>query len=145
LSLTPKQEKAIQEYLTNGGNKTQAYKSAYNTSKMKEETINKKASELFKKGNIRGRLEELQKQTEKENEITREWVLNKAKEMIERSLEPEAIFTKKGDFTGEFRYDSAGAGKGMEIINKMLGYYAPTKEETVLTETQTLPDWFNRK
>lgn len=145
MSLTPKQEKAIQEYLTNGGNKTQAYKSAYNTSKMKEETINKKASELFKKGNIRGRLEELQKQTEKENEITREWVLNKAKEMIERSLEPEAIFTKKGDFTGEFRYDSAGAGKGMEIINKMLGYYAPTKEETVLTETQTLPDWFNRK
>ena len=67
MSLTPKQEKAIQEYLTNGGNKTQAYKSAYNTSKMKEETINKKASELFKKGNIRGRLEELQKQTEKEN------------------------------------------------------------------------------
>lgn len=145
MSLTPKQEKAVQEFLINGGNKTQAYKSAYNTSKMKEETIVNKAYQLFKRGDIGARLKELQKETEDENKITREWVLEKAKEMVDRSLTPEAIFTKKGDFTGEFRYDSAGAGKGMEIINKMLGYYAPEKQESVVTETSQLPDWFKAK
>lgn len=145
MSLTLKQEKALQAYLTNGGNKTQAYKSAYNTSKMKEETINKKASELFKKGEVRGRLESLQKEIEDSNKITKDWVLEKAKEMVDRSLTPDAIFTKKGAFTGEFKYDSAGVGKGLEIINKMLGYYAPEKTETVTTETAQLPDWFNKK
>lgn len=145
MSLTPKQEKAIQEYLTNGGNKTQAYKSAFNTSRMKEKSINETASKFFSEIKVTTRLKELQKEIEESNKITKDWVLEKAKEMVDRSLTPDAIFTKKGYFTGEFKYDSAGVGKGLEIINKMLGYYAPEKQETVITETAQLPEWFVSK
>lgn len=145
MSLTPKQEKAIQEYLTNGGNKTQAYKSAYSTNKMSENSISVEANKFFNHPKITLRLKELQKEIEESNKITKDWVLDMAKEMVERSLVPEAIFTKKGAFTGEFKYDSSGVGKGLEIINKMLGYYAPEKQETVVSESAQLPEWFVSK
>lgn len=145
MSLTPKQEKAIQAYLTNGGNKTQAYKSAYSTKKMNEKTINENACRLFKDSKVAARLKELQKEIEESNKITKDWVLERAKEMVERSLVPDGIFTRSGEFTGEFKYDSAGVGKGLEIINKMLGYYAPEKAETVVSESASLPDWFVAK
>ncbi len=140
--LTLKEEKAVQEYFSNGGNKTAAYKSAYNTSRMKDKTINEKASRFFASGKISARVKELQKELEEENKISRDWVLEKAKIMVERSLRAEPIFTRSGDFTGEFKYDSAGAGTGLKIINQMLGYNAPEKKETVSSETTILPDWF---
>lgn len=59
--LTAKQEKFIQEMLKNSGNQTAAYRAAYNTKNMKESTVNKRASELMKNGEIRGRYEELLK------------------------------------------------------------------------------------
>jgi len=143
--LTVKQEAAIQNFLINGGNKTAAYKSAYSTSKMKAKTINEKASRFFADDKVRARLQELQKETEENNKITRDWVLEQAKKLVDRSLDPEAIFTKKGEFTGEFRFDSSGVKGGLEIINKMLGYNEPDKSETVVSETKTLPDWYKPK
>ena len=56
--LTPKQEKFIAELLK-GKSQREAYKAAYNTSKMQDRTIDKKACELFKDSNIRGRYDEL--------------------------------------------------------------------------------------
>ncbi len=142
MSLTIKQEKAVQHFLING-NKTAAYKHAYSTSRMKEKTINEKASKLFANDKVRTRVEELQKELEEENKISRDWVLNKAKEMVDRSLTPDAIFTKSGDFTGEFRYDSAGASAGMKIINQMMGYNAPEKLE--VKETKSFEDFYNEQ
>jgi len=46
LKLTPKQEKACQKYIELG-DKSAAYRSAYNCSRMKPESINRKAYELF--------------------------------------------------------------------------------------------------
>lgn len=56
--LTPKQEKFIQE-LVKGKSQREAYQAAYNASNMKPATIDKKASLLLKKGEIRGRYKKL--------------------------------------------------------------------------------------
>ena len=53
--LTPKREKFSQE-LASGKNPSEAYRAAYDTSKMQVETIRKRASELAQNGDIRGRL-----------------------------------------------------------------------------------------
>lgn len=132
-NLTPKQEKAVQEFLINGGNKTAAYRVAYSTSNMKESTINENACRLFANSKVKARLEALQAKLEVKSEVNREWLQEKAKQLIERSLEAEPILTKSGDFTGEFRYDSAGAAKGIDIINKMQGNYAPKKKDVKTT------------
>ncbi len=61
--LTPKQEKFIQNII-NGMSQREAYKNSYNASKMKNETIDSKASILFNNDKIRTRYEELMKKAE---------------------------------------------------------------------------------
>ena len=57
--LTPKQEKFCQLYIELG-NASEAYRQAYDSSRMKTETINTKAKELLKHGPITVRISELQ-------------------------------------------------------------------------------------
>lgn len=56
--LTDKQEKFVQE-LIKGKSQREAYKAAYNCSRMKDTTIDVKASELFSNGKMRVRYNEL--------------------------------------------------------------------------------------
>ena len=61
--LTPKREKFVQN-LVKGMSQREAYKNSFNAGNMKDATIDKKASELFKKEEIRGRYDELVKRLE---------------------------------------------------------------------------------
>lgn len=87
--LTTKQEIFVQK-LIEGCSQRESYKFAYETSNMKNETIDKRASELFSKGEIKGRYEELKNElkqkmfytVEKANDDL-EWIKLKAKEDIE--------------------------------------------------------------
>lgn len=88
MSLTPKQEKFIQGVVS-GLSQREAYKQAYNATKMKTETIDKKASELFSKGEIRGRYQELINEFKEKAIYSREemandliWIKEKAREDI---------------------------------------------------------------
>lgn len=56
--LTPKQETFCQKYLETG-NATEAYRYAYNSQKMKPETITNAAYKLLQRGDIRARIEYL--------------------------------------------------------------------------------------
>jgi len=67
--LTLKQEKYCQEYIKTG-NKSQAYRNAYNSERMKSETINNKAYQLMLRDDIRTRVEELGKEVAERNKIT---------------------------------------------------------------------------
>ena len=69
MSLTPKQEEFAQQWYATG-NKTEAYRRAYNCAGMSESTINKRASELSLDGKIAGRFAELQKAAQKRNNVT---------------------------------------------------------------------------
>jgi len=57
--LTTKQEKAVIKYVE-CGDKLEAYRYAYNTKKMKPETINRKARKLLDNSKVTKRMEELQ-------------------------------------------------------------------------------------
>ena len=89
MSLTTKQELFIQG-LIKGYSQREAYKFAYNAENMKDETIDKRASELFSKGEIKGRYEELLNEHKEKALYTREeavndliWIKEKAREDIE--------------------------------------------------------------
>lgn len=68
-NLTAKQEKFAQEWYATG-NKTEAYRRAYNSENMAEDTINNKAYQLSTRDDIRARYEELQKAGQKRSEVT---------------------------------------------------------------------------
>ena len=61
MPLTPKQEAFAQHYVKHG-NKSDAYRHAYDTSKMADETIWVKANELSSHGKVSVRIEDLKKE-----------------------------------------------------------------------------------
>jgi phage terminase small subunit len=73
-TLTPKQEKACLEYVK-AGNKSAAYRAAFDCSKMKDATVNRNAHAFFEKNKIAARVEELQSKLAKKLEINAEKVL----------------------------------------------------------------------
>lgn len=119
VKLTSKQEKFVQNLLK-GLSQTDAYKKAYNTSKMKEKTIIEKASVLANKDNIRTRYEELNKRAE-----------DKA---IMSAIERKKWLTKvincdvkvKQEYDNEIKeYDPYMSDrlKALDMLNKMDGVY----------------------
>lgn len=90
MSLTPKQEMFINK-LIEGYSQREAYKLSYNAENMKDNTIDRKAYELFNKDYMRARYEELKEElkersfytVEKANQDL-EWLKVKAREDIER-------------------------------------------------------------
>jgi hypothetical protein len=134
MSLTPKQELFAQEFVKLG-NASEAYRTAYPTStKWKPEAVNVQASILMTNSKVVVRVKELQEKQEKKHDITKDKIVNRLKEIIFEQ-----------DLIGVDRLDLNAMNKAIDTINKMQGYYAPTKEESVITETATLPDWFNKK
>ena len=72
--LTPKQEKFAQ-CVASGMTQADAYRNAYNASKMNNESIIKKASELMKESHISGRVGELSKPAIEKAKVTAERVI----------------------------------------------------------------------
>ena len=67
--LTIKQEAFCQAFILHG-DKSEAYRGAYNTSRMKPESVNNLAYRLFEKVEIRSRIDYLRKQIEEDNKAT---------------------------------------------------------------------------
>lgn len=102
-NLTIKQEAFCQAYIRLG-DKSAAYREAYSTSRMKNETINKRASELFNNGEVRGRIEFLRSEIQEDNKATISEVLNTLSDMLRFDV-------------GEL-YDSNGNLKNIHSIPK---------------------------
>lgn len=68
MALTPKQEKFCVEYIKTGS-KSEAYRIAYNTSKMTDKSVNEVACQMFSDINITSRVKELQNETLERNKI----------------------------------------------------------------------------
>ena len=75
MSLTVKQEKFVQA-LISGKSQRITYKEAYNATKMKDEVIDVRASELLKNSKVRVRYEELLEEHKEKALYTREEMVN---------------------------------------------------------------------
>jgi len=74
MKLTQKQN-AFCHYYIETGSKSEAYARAYNTDKMKRETINRTAKELFNQPKINAKIKALQAAMEAKSDITKEEVI----------------------------------------------------------------------
>jgi phage terminase small subunit len=75
-TLTPKQERFVAEYLSTG-NATEAYRRAYNYSKMKPASVNRKAKECLDNVNISARIKELRDKSESALVMSRQEALER--------------------------------------------------------------------
>jgi hypothetical protein len=68
--LTLKQERFAQAYVENGGNASEAYRTAYDADDMQPETINEAASRLLRHSKISARLNQLRADTLRRHQVT---------------------------------------------------------------------------
>ncbi len=127
MALTPKQEKFVQGLFV-GLSQRQAYKEAYDASNMKDETIDDRAYKLAKTSEISMRLKELQDEVKAKNIVTVEYVLEGLKDVKERCMQAEPVLDREGLPTGEYRFDSSGANKSLELLGKFLKMFTDKLE-----------------
>ena len=129
MKLTVKQEKFCQEYVKNG-NASESYRNAYSTVKMKDKTINEKASRMLKEDKISTRVKELKDNLSEEHEITKNEIVKELHLLITTKVTKKSVVRNQDKL------------KAIEIASKMFGLNEPTKSEAVVSETTKLPDRF---
>ena len=70
MALTPKMRDFAMAFIETQGNRAEAYRRAYDASRMKDKTVYKRASELMDNGEVAGFIEELQAKNAEKHEIT---------------------------------------------------------------------------
>ncbi len=121
--LTPKQEKYVQN-LIKGMSQREAYKNSYNANNMKDTTIDKKASELFQKGKIRGRYDELVKRLEDTAIMDAQERMKWLTKVVKGDEKEKYTYWNDGEqYDGEREADLTTKIKAIDTLNKMDNSY----------------------
>lgn len=121
--LTPKREKFVQN-LVKGMSQREAYKNSFNAKNMKDATIDKKASELFKKEEIRGRYDELVKRLEDTTIMDAKERMKWLSKVIKGDVKEKYTYWDNGEqYDGEKEADLTTKIKALDTLNKMEGIY----------------------
>ncbi|HBC94826.1 MAG TPA: hypothetical protein DCZ10_18490 [Pelotomaculum sp.] len=113
--ITIKQEKFVQGLFA-GLSQRDAYKEAFNTTNMKEKTIDEKACLLAGRDKIRARLEELQNEVKERNMVTIQRILQEYARL--GFYDPRKFFNDDGSPKGiqELDDDTAAVLAGLEVM-----------------------------
>lgn len=125
VKLTNKQEAFCQEYLIDLNATQAALRAGYS-----EKTAKDIGCENLAKPNIQKKIAELMARRSEKTEINAEWVLKSAKKVYDRCMQEEQVIAN-GEPTGEYKFDSSGANKALDLIGKHVDVQAfLTKQET---------------
>lgn len=89
-NLTQKQEAFCQAYIETG-NASEAYRLSYAADKMKPESINRKAKELYDNVKISARIKELQGEIKQRHNVTVDSLLKELEEARQAALTAETV------------------------------------------------------
>ena len=115
MALTPKQE-AFAQAIASGCNQSDAYRQAYNASAMKPQSVQVKASELMKNGNVSVRVDFLRAEVASRGLWTREDSVRTLKDVA------QGVDSRAGEIVS-----------AIKELNSMHGFNAPVKHEVGLT------------
>ena len=119
MSLSAKHKAFCDQYLSNGLNATQAYKSVYKTNDKVSEAA---ASRLLSNVKVKEYIQQEQNKTSEKLEITREFLIKEYLELIE-SAKTDENFIDRGNWN-----------KSLAQLAKLLGLDAAIKQDITITE-----------
>jgi len=123
MKLTNKQELFIQYYMISLNATSSAIQAGY-----KEKTACVIGYENLRKPHIAAEIESRLTKKAQDNGITADYVLTSLKNIAERCQQKEPIYSKDGQPTGEFKFDSSGANKSLELLGKYLKLFTDKVE-----------------
>lgn len=115
--LTDKQEKFAQAVALEGMSLSDAYRSAYDTARMKDKTVNEKACVLAKQDNITARIDEL-----------------RASVVSPKIMSAQERMEWLTELIGNANVGTADRLRAIDIMNKMQGEYVQKVEANVQQE-----------
>jgi phage terminase small subunit len=121
MNLSIKHKAFCDEYLSNGMNATQAYKTVYGVS---DKVAESSGARLIRNDKVMEYLQQEGEKTAERLQITKEGLLNDLQDIKMRNLGSRDQLSIKA----------------IELISKMSGFDAPTRQEISITEQPLLPD-----
>lgn len=123
--LTVKQEKFVQN-LIKGMTQREAYKNSYNAKNMKDDTIDNKASKLFKKDELRARYEELVNELKDSTIMTAKERMKWLTDVI-KNIQRDDVYVRDNEgnetLIGSKNADINTKLKAIDTLNKMDNTY----------------------
>lgn len=132
--LTTKQEMFCKEYLIDLNATQAAIRAGYS-----EKTAQEQGSQNLSKLIIQDRLTELKAEREERLQIDADWVLRQAVKVHERCMQAEPVIVN-GEPTGEYKFDSSGANKALELVGKHVNVQA-WKEKIEIEAAENMTPW----
>jgi len=114
--LPDKRRRFVDEYIIDCNGTQAAIRAGY-----APKAANEQAARLLANASIKAAVEEKLAEIRRKNEITADWVVDKAKKIIERCMQAEPVYDNDGNPTGEYKFDSSGANGSLKILAKYLG------------------------
>ena len=119
-------EKFVQE-LVRGKGQGEAYLAAGYKAKSVA-VASAAATRLLKDVKVQARLEELKAQAVERTVLTKQWVIDKLIQNVERAMQAQPVLDAKGVPTGEYRYEGSVANRALELLGKEQGMFVDRKE-----------------
>src|SRR5262245_41234498 len=103
------------------------------------------ATRLSKNVKLQERVAELQAASAERATVTRQWMLERLKENVERCMTAMPVLDREGKPTGRYRYQNNLANKALELLGKALGRFvnrgasrrSPTAHTTAISPCTT--------
>lgn len=121
--LNERQKRFVDEYLIDLNATQAAIRAGYS-----ENGAAVHASRMLINPNILEYLNLRREQVSERLGITQDWVLQNLKKVVAKGLQEEQILNYKGEPTGEFKFDSSGANRALELLGKHLGMFTNKTE-----------------
>jgi phage terminase small subunit len=125
MALTDKRRRFVDEYLVDLCGAQAAIRAGYAPGRAKQT-----ADDLLNVPEVAAAVAEGQAALASRTHLTQDWVLERLKEVAERSLQHEAVLDHNGEPTGEYTFQHSGANRALELIGKHLGMFKERVEVT---------------
>jgi len=121
--LTPKQEMFVREYLKDMNATQAAIRAGYS-----KKTAFVIGNENLNKPYLKRAIIDANKERVARVALDADWVLTRLKLISDRCTQGEPVVDNKGNPTGEWKFDSAGANRATELIGKHLTMFTDRQE-----------------
>ena len=118
MSLTPKQECFVQEYLLDLNATQAAIRAGYSM-----HTARQAGAENLSKPNISMAIQIAQAERAARTKVDQDWVVHRLQSVVERCMQTKDVLDREGNRTGEYTFNAAGANKALELLGKHLGIF----------------------
>ena len=72
--------------------------------------------------------------------ITKEWVIERLRENVERAMQAQPVIDRSGNPTGSYVYNGAAANRALELLGKELGMFIERRENRIVDEFENMSD-----